>query len=73
MPKCPHCEKNITFLYNKQSGIVQWKFYKNGTYSKRIVEMFPDDDINIWVCPECTRIIAETEEDALEFLRGGKK
>jgi len=66
-PICPHCKKHITHLINEQEVIVGWKFYPDGTYSSSEI-LTTTDNLNVWTCPHCGNVLAETEEDALKIL-----
>lgn len=66
MPKCTNCNKNIDCLINVQSAIVFCEMDKTGSYHQNNIE--PDNNINEWVCPECSETIAVSEEEALKFL-----
>ena len=70
VPKCPHCGKPVLYLENEQDLIVAWEFRRNGEYSSvpKLEEMYHIGDVNQWVCPNCGKVIAETEEEALDFL-----
>ena len=67
---CPSCDTEIKTLNNVQSGLKTWEMNKNGKYKE--IDFDADDVVNTWECPECDYEIANSEEDAIKFLRTGK-
>jgi len=69
--KCPYCGAEIDTLINLQSGVASYEMDKFGNYED-LHNFEPDNDTNIWECPECHERIADNEKDAIAFLNGKK-
>lgn len=67
---CPSCGAELKTLINVQSGLKSWEMNKNGKYKE--IDFDVDDAVNRWECPECNDEIANSEDDAIEFLQTGK-
>lgn len=69
VPICPHCGSEITSLLQTGEAGLTRHLVKGGDTTEWIF-----DEIDIankwWMCPHCTVIIAESEEEALAFLEG---
>ena len=73
MPKCPKCGKVINWLINVESGWASYRFDGNYySYNYEFEDFEADGSVNYFECPECGEVIAQTEEEAREFLKGGK-
>ena len=70
--KCPECGATISYLTNKQTGIIEWKYDKKGNYTKNPIYVEADDDYNCWLCPDCDSELFYDEEDAYKFITGKK-
>lgn len=65
---CPHCGAKIDTLLNLQSGVMYYKMDKDGNY-KELDRFETDNNLNVWVCPECYGTITDNEEDAICILK----
>ncbi|MEM4114526.1 MAG: hypothetical protein QXP59_00715 [Saccharolobus sp.] len=68
---CPYCKNGISTLINAQSGINYYEMDSEGNYDKGSFE--PDNDYNVWLCPDCMEEITNNEETAILFLQGKYK
>lgn len=69
MPKCPECKEEIECLLLQAStvySVTEW----NGKLNFTVYNEESDEE---YYCPECLEVIAYTEEEALKFLKGGKR
>jgi len=67
MPKCPKCGKEIDFLKNYVYKCTNEYIFDGDRYEfVGVIE----GDYEEYRCPECGYRIAETEIDAIRFLRG---
>lgn len=72
---CPKCKQKIDSLLNIQSGLMCYHM----TIDKKEIAQYqegdfdPDDDINIWRCPECYKEVANDSEKAEKILQRKKK
>lgn len=71
MSKCPECKADIKYLDNYQSGKTGYKMDAEGDYD--FVGFEPDCEVNDWDCPECTKTLFTDEQEAIDFLKGGKQ
>ena len=66
MSKCPECGKEIDYLYNLESGDMEYRLNPDGDYEG--MEFATDGGRNEYECPECRKTLFTNETDALEFL-----
>ena len=70
MSKCPKCGTEIDYLYNLESGDMEYRFNPDGSYEG--MEFATDGGRNEYECPECRKTLFTNETDALEFLKGAE-
>ena len=70
---CPRCNREIKRLNTTISDITSYQFTlvrnKIPSYKKTEIK----DQHSPFSCPECNRIIAANEKEAIDFLSGKKK
>jgi len=76
MPKCPKCDKEISYLLCEETRVTELK----ATYDEEAVELNlepveewrgnPVGEVErmIFACPECKMNLFASEEDAMDFL-----
>jgi predicted RNA-binding Zn-ribbon protein involved in translation (DUF1610 family) len=69
MAKCPKCGKVINYLINVESG---WASYRFDGENYEYEDFEADGSVNLFECPECGEVIAESQDEASEFLKGEK-
>lgn len=71
MPKCPHCEAEISHLnfYEAKDHDAEVKLVDGKlVYSNKAVY----EDYRGYDCPKCNECICEDDASAIEFLKGGE-
>lgn len=70
--ECPNCHKEIDTLRHFQTGEMSYKFWvQNGLPYYEQDEFNEDNKMIEWECPECHKVVAKTEEQATNILKGG--
>jgi len=69
MPRCPKCGAKITYLHYSGYERREGRLNKKGQYSHLISTDVLTDSIE-YRCPKCDFLIAESEDDAVRFLKG---
>ena len=77
--KCHKCKKDIEHLRNVQSGSNVydcWAEERKDCDGVAYTELdyqhddfTPDNNVNVWQCPECAETLFTNEDDVLEFLK----
>ena len=81
MPKCRRCGAEIEYLWACEpvAGWNVWDFDIDGAglpqYHEDTFESFTDSKESLgpkeFCCPECEKWLFSSEEEAIEFLKGG--
>ena len=70
MPECPNCGSQISYLINQQKVREEYEIYEfDGEYRLIDRETIPADG-STYHCPECGIELFNSEDNAINFLRG---
>lgn len=74
MPKCPICQKEIDRLIHIQWGKRTQLYIKDSVGRGVSIQEydFASNQVGIFKCPACKRVLFEIEEEAEAFLKGEK-
>lgn len=71
MGKCPKCNEKIDYLKNYQSGECLCELsILNDEQQYEEKGFQPDNQVNEYECPECSKVLFTDEEKAIAFLKG---
>lgn len=68
--KCPYCKSNLNYLIVEEKGIMRSEMYISAgelQYEQKEFESFDEDSV-VFKCPNCRKIVAKSEEEAIELL-----
>lgn len=69
MPTCPQCGKRIEYLVNVAEGLAIYHFFGGSDYEFKEVT---DTRNEVYACPYCGYVVAESEDEANEFFSSGR-
>jgi len=73
MVKCPKCKKEIDILRHWQEGTNVYDCWLEGKRMDYQHDEFHAAHEQGYECPKCGKEIAQSEADAIEFLKGANK
>ena len=66
---CPHCKMEIDYLTFSVTATCNGQIYQNEDWEYDTDDLLRNTQLDDFVCPECGKMIAPTEEKAREFLK----
>ena len=70
---CPDCKKEIEGLkYYSKVEVTQDCYLDGSLMSYEAMDDYGDHTDETYACPECDKVLATNEEDAIKILRGKK-
>lgn len=72
MPKCTKCNREITSLENRVTGLLVFhvNLDKQGDIQYASEDFEPDSNIAEYLCPECNEVLFTSDSEAITFLKG---